>query len=607
MTAKFIIATLCSNAMKHADKIWEMRLTRKFRNGFPADREGLLLTTLFVPTIIVVLLASVWQMMISDLKKVTPWAAMSNNWTRPEECILANYIDDLDITSLWTSFRRRHWGVLLGLIGGFLCGALVPFASGLFYMDPAHENVYNTTLVRTSKFDFNGSLSAFNVSNPYINQPIAAIAAKNRFGSLLPAWTTNEYAFESFNLSNALGNVSISGNSTAFSADLDCDTLHYNSEVVRGWHTDSNTDQYLDPGSALHGWGADIRLIPNRDDMARIGCSIPPSYYPEVIFPRPFEPSISIQPAAWLNVTTCSTTSDERLTFTMMELLNQDSQSIGQSNISFSTAGLLCKPQFNLSIVELAANASTAELVGVKLLSNTSEPVALGINNTMLSAAINRPAAGDLFYDGDDTLASYSEHVAVADNQWKYLMSTEALVPYLERIGIDPWFSILTNRNASKLQEYSANMSSLRADSSQLFRNLLAQIVNSDFRITDFTPMSGLVVRQEPKILMDVGSLRYLQIAFGLLGVVAICCATIFRPKSCLVEDPETLAAVAVLVAASVKFENYMDSLSLMNNRDIHKALRGAEVRFVSAGNTKPVIQVAQRTVSILIIWIVDL
>ena len=172
-------------------------------------------------------------MVIRDLKKVTPWAAMSNKWETPEACILANYIDDLDITSLWTSFRRRHWGVFLGLIGGFLCGALVPFASGLLYVDPAHGTTYNTTLVRTSKFDFNGSLSAFNASNPYVNQPLAALAAENRFGSLLPTWTTNDYAFESFNLSNAPRNVSITGNSTAFSADLDCDTLHYDSEVVR--------------------------------------------------------------------------------------------------------------------------------------------------------------------------------------------------------------------------------------------------------------------------------------------------------------------------------------------------------------------------------------
>ena len=584
--------------MKHIDKLWEIRLTRRLRHGFPADREGLLLTTRFLPTIIVVLLATIWQMMIRDLKKVTPWAAMSNTWKRPEACILANYIDDLDITSLWTSFRRRHWGVLLGLIGGFLCGALVPFASGLFYVDIAHDNAYNTTLVRTSKFEFNGSLSAFNGSNPYINQPIAAIAAKNQFESLLPTWTTNEYALESFNLSNVPRNASISGNSTAFSADLDCDTLHYSSEVVRDWYTDNNANPYLDPESLLRGLGADVRLIPNGDDMARIGCSIPPSYYPKVIFPRPFDPSISVLPAAWLNVTTCSTAGEERLTFTIMELLNQDSQSIGQSNISFNTAGLLCKPRFNMTIVEVAVNASTAELLDIKLLSNTSEPVALGMNTTILSAAINRPAAATLFYDGNDTLTSYFEHLAVPDNQWQYLMSTETLLPYLERIGIDPWFAMLTTGNASKLQEYSANMSSLGVESSQLFRNLLAQIVNSGFRVTDSTPISGLVHRQEPKILLHVGSLRSLQIVFGLLGVVAVCCATALRPQSCLAENPGTLAAVAILVAASDEFENYIHS---PENRNIHKALRGAEVKFARTRKAKPVIHVARRTVSILI------
>ena len=544
--------------------------------------------------------------MIRDLKKVTPWAAMSNKWEKPEACILANYIDDLDITSLWTSFRRRHWGVLLGLIGGFLCGALVPFAGGLFYVDPAHGTTYNTTLVRTSKFDFGDSFSAFNWSDPYINQPIAAIAANSLFGSQLPTWTTNEYAFESFNLSNAPSNVSISGNSMAFSADLDCDTLHYNSEVVGDWHTDSNPDLHFDPNSLIRGLGVDVRLIPNREDMARIGCDIPPSYYSKVIFPRPSNTSLSVQPAAWVNVTTCSTTSDERLTFTIMELLNQDSQSIDQSNISFSTTGLLCKPHFNMSIVELAVNASTAELVDIKLLSNTSEPIALGINTTMLSAAINRPAVANLFYDGTETLDGFLELSVIPDNQWDYMMEFGTLLPYLGRIGTDPWFSMLTAGNLSRLREYSANMSSLGVDSSQLFRNLLAQIVNSGFRVADSTPIIGLVDRQEPKIISHDSSLRCLQIAFGLLGVVALCCATILRPRSCLAEDPGTLAAVAVLVAASADFENYIDSLSLSNKRDIHEELRDTQVRLVSTGSAKPVIQVAQRTVSDLINWILD-
>ncbi|KAL8794657.1 MAG: hypothetical protein Q9195_002853 [Heterodermia aff. obscurata] len=426
---------------------------------------------------------------------------------------------------------------------------------------------------------------------------MAAIAAKNRFEALLPPWTTNEYAFESFKLSNAPGNVSISGNSTAFSANLDCDTLHYSSEVVRDWHMDNYTDPYLDlaPVNVFRGMTAVVRLIPNVDDMTRIGCSVPSSYYPRVIFPRPSDPSIRVQPAAWLNVTSCSNVDDERLTFTIMELLNQDSQSIVQSNISFRTTALLCKPKFSLSVVELAVNASTAELVDIKLLSNTSVPVALGINTTMLSVAINRPAAAVLLYDGsNDTLNGYWDHVTIPDSQWEYLMTTGTLLPYFERVCVDPWFSIVTNGNASKLQQYSANMSSLGDESSQLFRSMLAQIVNADFRVTDSTPISGLVDRREPKIILHVSSLRCLQIVLGFLGGVAICCVTILRPKCCLVEDPGTLAAVAVLVAASDEFENHFSSLSQLNSRDIQRALQGVEVRLAGTGRAKPVIQMAQ-------------
>ncbi|KAL8786153.1 MAG: hypothetical protein Q9195_008324 [Heterodermia aff. obscurata] len=531
-------------------------------------------------------------------ERITPWAAMSNNWKKSGACILINYIDDLEIKSLWTSFRHRHWGVFLGLTGGFLCGSLVPFASGLFYVDPAHIKTNNTTLVRTSKFDFNTSSSAFDSSNPYIDQPMAALAAKRRFDSLLPTWTTNEYAFESFNLSDAPRNVSISGNSTAFTANLDCDILRYNSEVVRAWYTNNGTGQYSQhtPSWEIHGLAADVRLLPNIDDMAKIGCSIPSSYYPMVIFPRPSDPTISVQPAAWLNVTTCSNVRDERLTFTIMELLNYDSQSIDQSNISFRATGLLYKPKLEMSVVGLTVNASTAELVDVKLLSNTSDPVTLGINLTMLSAVINRPAASELFYTGIDSSDYYYDRVRTPDNQWDNLMQTGLLLPYLERVGVDPWFTIVTNGNYSRFQEYSANMSLLGVDSSQLFRNMLAQTVNSNFRVTDSTPISGLVDRQDQKILLHLGSLRCLQIVFGFLGVVAICCATILRPKSCLLEDPGTLAAVAVIVAASLEFENHLNSVNLLESRDIQETLQGAKIKFASTESAGPAIQVAKRS-----------
>ena len=125
-------------------------------------------------------------MLVIDLKKVTPWSAMTNKWTKFEDSILANYIDDLEVVSVWNSLRRKHWGVFVALLGGFLCGSLVPLAGGLFYVDAVHEATRNSTLVRTSRFEFNGSLDAFDPSAPGVEQPMMALEGKRDFYSLLP-------------------------------------------------------------------------------------------------------------------------------------------------------------------------------------------------------------------------------------------------------------------------------------------------------------------------------------------------------------------------------------------------------------------------------------
>jgi ABC-type nitrate/sulfonate/bicarbonate transport system permease component len=90
--------------------------------GFSADHQSLVLTTRYVPTVCVVVLSLAWKMLVSDLKKITPWASLTKRWRAAEDSILLDYVDDLEILSLWKSCRRRHWGLFLAILGGLILG-----------------------------------------------------------------------------------------------------------------------------------------------------------------------------------------------------------------------------------------------------------------------------------------------------------------------------------------------------------------------------------------------------------------------------------------------------------------------------------------------------
>jgi Protein of unknown function (DUF3433) len=90
--------------------------------GFSADHQSLVLTTRYVPTVCVVVLSLAWKMLVSDLKKITPWASLTKRWRAAEDSILLDYVDDLEILSFWKSCRRRHWGLFLAILGGLILG-----------------------------------------------------------------------------------------------------------------------------------------------------------------------------------------------------------------------------------------------------------------------------------------------------------------------------------------------------------------------------------------------------------------------------------------------------------------------------------------------------
>ena len=529
-------------------------------------------------------------MLVIDLKKITPWAAMTNKWTEPGESILANYIDDLEIISIWKSSRRKHWGILTALLGGFLCGSLVPFAGGLFYVDPAHQFRSNSTLTRIIRLSLNDTrnLGYFDPRNPEVQQPISALVGNRRFGALLPVWTSNEYTFEGFNLSDTSRNASISVNTVAFGGTLDCSKINYDAKVTREWYTqryaNDNPRSKLTPGLLT-----DVDLIPNNEDMVKSGCQMLPDFYPKVTFSRPLDQSVEVLPAAWIDTTNCSNTGEAPLTITTMVLLGSG---VNEPATSFNVTGVICWPHFSTRTVEITANASTGKLIDITQSSNTSYSVPGFLEPRLLSAVINRGDAGHLFVKNNYDVINYDSLVPSPDNYWMEYTASRATQyePFSPTrwIGRDPWFYMLSSGNVTKIREYTTNWEALANDSSRQFGSIMAQLANHGFKAIDSSPAAGSVSRTEPRITVQRNSLRFLQSMLCFLAITLMCCATVFRPKTCLIEDPTTLAALSIVLGSNNDFESQIKDTGHLSDDCFRKKLDGLKIRLDVDHASKP-------------------
>jgi hypothetical protein len=108
----------------------------------------------YMPTLGVILMGYAFKGISSNLKKITPWANMSGKWATGSNSVLLDYVNDLEIVAVFTALRRKHWAVSAGLFGAFLCGALVPLANALTYVDLFSPRNTTTSFTQVSAFSF---------------------------------------------------------------------------------------------------------------------------------------------------------------------------------------------------------------------------------------------------------------------------------------------------------------------------------------------------------------------------------------------------------------------------------------------------------------------
>lgn len=91
-----------------------------------------------------------------------PYAVMSEKWAESRRTLLLDYMDPLDIVSVWTSAKHRHLAMFVVLVGGLLSGILVPLANSLTFVNLSSPVKHNAGLAKTSQFSFNNTLATKN-------------------------------------------------------------------------------------------------------------------------------------------------------------------------------------------------------------------------------------------------------------------------------------------------------------------------------------------------------------------------------------------------------------------------------------------------------------
>lgn len=163
----------------------------------------------YLPTFGAVCLGFMWKALVQDAKRITPWSTMSGKWSKTSDSVGLDYITTIEPVALFRAASRRHWAVFIGLLLGFVCGALVAVADSLTYVDLFSTHSEKTHLLKTTTFSFSSISpnSDRTLPIPYTHlgqKPYAAVAAQRLPGGQSAPWSKDKYVFESFNSTTQL-------------------------------------------------------------------------------------------------------------------------------------------------------------------------------------------------------------------------------------------------------------------------------------------------------------------------------------------------------------------------------------------------------------------
>jgi hypothetical protein len=479
----------------------------------------------YLPTLGVLLMGYTFKGIASALKKITPWANMSGNWATGSNSVLLDYVNDLEIVAVFTALKKKHWAVAVGLIGAFLCGALVPVANSLPYVDlfsPRNETAA-FTLVSAFSFDpdplamANGSLKIpwdSTGAKPYAR----AISQQLGYGPRA-VWATANYAFDQFTFPK-VHNATVVAEVDAISATMDCKRLGF---TVR---------QDLE-----------MQFIANKDDLEAVGCTRP--YTARTRIP---DASKLIQyPLAWLNITQCSETDDRDDVRIVANYFTRIKQ--GDDFTDSSITGFICAPQFTTQRVRLSVNATTSDIIAFSAASEP-KPLPLKTSTEALWIYLQNPLDSDtqnLFGKSQVAGGPYNPTTRPLANAANITAAADELA-YNSDATADPFMQVVL---AGLPQGVSLDPDFFEANMVSYAGNVWAAVISFLARIEVSNDLPGTITITEPRIRLRTPVLRIFEAFSALLGVLVFVFALGLRPKTLLRGDPGPMAAAGIILSAT--------------------------------------------------------
>ncbi|PLB44549.1 hypothetical protein P170DRAFT_513714 [Aspergillus steynii IBT 23096] len=483
------------------------------------NNEGILFATRYLPTLAIIALGYLVKGVASDLKKVTPWANMSGKWATSSRSVLLDYVNAMEIVAVFSALRRKDWAVFVGLVCAFICGALVPLANAVAYVDLFAPRNITATSNQTSAFQFDNSplvMANDSLTIPWNStgmEPYAR-AISQRLGSApRTLWTTENYVFDQFSVPS-IANATATAEVNAISALLDCQQLRYS------------------PTNRSSTFAA------NPDDLKAAGCNMPLE-----IATR----ASGDQSSAWLNITQCSDHEDRDTQILAIYVSNSPQLNGSASAGNLSMAGLICSPKFTSQRASLSVNSTTSEITAFSMLSEP-QPLDIKTSTEALWLYLRNPLDsetqkifGKAQLDGvRGTYNPGTRPVANMPNITSAIVWTEG--------PRDPFMQVALDGYPEKAPiEHDVFEGKVTQFAGIVWAELLSFLARSE--ASNEIPVS--IALTDERVLLRTPVVRTVQALLGVLGVLAIVFALQLRPKTVLGEDPGSLAAGSVILSAS--------------------------------------------------------
>ncbi|KAF9888972.1 hypothetical protein FE257_008142 [Aspergillus nanangensis] len=507
------------------------------------NNQGILFSARYLPTLAIIALGYIVKGVASDLKKVTPWANMSGKWASSSHSVLLDYINALEIVAVFSAMRRKDWAVFIGLLCAFICGALVPLANAVAYVDLFAPRNITATFIQTSRFRFDNSplvMGNDSLTIPWNStgtEPYARAISQHLGDTPRTLWTTGNYIFDQFSVPS-IPNATATAEVNAISAALDCQPLRYS--PIKGG----------------------TRFAANPDDLEAAGCNMPLEITTAVYAAGSF---------SWLNITQCSNHEEHDMRILAISLFHFRRPDGTLYYDSSSITGLICSPQFTSQRANLSVNSTNSEITAFSV-SSEPQPLDIKTSTEALWIYLRNPLDSetqDIFGRGqlDGVRGMYNPGTRPVANMPNI---TSAMVFGLE--ARDPFMQVA-------LYGYPENTpiehDIFQGKVTEFAGTVWAEVISFLARNRASNELPGNIVVTDERILLRTPVVRTFQALLAVLGILAIIFALRLRPKTVLEQDPGSLAAGSVILSASgAAVEKEMAKHALSSTQSMTTSLR---------------------------------